>query len=136
MKDNYKDLFRKLGYEVENKGALLYGALIEDVIDMMEDDKTEEEIRDIFPSICLELYRFCYETTRNRFFNYIDNFRKSINKKQRKEMRQLLEMGLETDGFGLELEDSVIYFAKYFIREKKKGENNNNKILIKGDSKV
>ena len=134
MKEEYKILFKKLGYDVESKGALLYGALIDDVRDLIVEGKSESEIRDTFPSLCLELYRFCYETTRVRFFNYINSFRSSINVKMRKTENKLLELGLTDDGFEMELEDSILYFANYFINESKRQDTS--KVMIKENQKL
>ncbi len=114
MKDEYKNLFRKLGYEVENCcGAVIYSALIDDVRDLIAEGKSKEEVCEVFPTIKLELCRFYFEMTPETFDKSINKFR-TINSNMRKDSERLAQMGLSSDGVGLNLFDSVYLFASYF----------------------
>lgn len=135
MKDEYKDIFKKLGYNVDIKGAVLFSAILDDVVDMIEEGKNEMEIRDMFPAICLELYRFYFEITRKKFMSDIDLFRSSITRKNRKRVNELLEMGLDNDGSKLELEDSVLFFGNYIVKMRNNLlKNDNQKVFKKVDT--
>ena len=131
MNDEYKSIFKELGYDVNNKGSIYYGALLDDVVELVEEGKSTEEIKNIFPSICLELYHFYFEVAKPRFLGRIEEFRSTVIKsKNRKSVNELLEMGLDSDGSNMELDDSAIYFAKYIVKNKKLKENENSHKVI------
>ena len=122
MKEEYKELFGKLGYNVDGKCAVVYGALLDDIRDLVSKGTSDEEIKSVFPSYCLELYHFFFEITRLKFFNYLNEFKDSPKKNKIKDSKKLLDMGLNPNIYDMELYDSLVYFAKYFEKNKVKTE--------------
>ena len=125
IKEEYIELFKELGYDVQNKGIAMYCSIIDDVRDMIAEGNNDKEIRSELDTIYRELYRFYFEVGRGDFFEAIDKFRKTMKLRTRKNGEELAKMGLQSDGYDLGLEESIIYFAKFFSEKDK---NNTRKV--------
>ena len=70
----------------------------------------------MIPAYCLELYHFCYEVGKFRFFDFINEFLNSKRKIRKK--RQTISVN-EISQENLSFDNQLIYYAKYFIRKER-----------------
>jgi len=105
MKDEYKEVLRKLGYNIKKDGFAYFVDLIEDVRCLLREfNGDENKIRDLLPSFYLEYYHFVYEVGRKIYmYNLYDfyNSRSSSSKKNK--------LGSKSN-----LESELIMISKYF----------------------
>ena len=112
----YKEKLKEYGYDVESQGYIYFEDLLVDCIEMINDGKDIEYIKEIFPSCCLEYFHFFYEVGNKKYFRELEKFcNKELNdtispnrvKKQEKELPSM-------DVF-----DTVMYFANQFSNKEK-----------------
>ena len=111
-----KETFRSLGYNVELPGSEMYFDLIYEVMEGIKEGLSNSEIKEMLPAYGLELYHFCYEIGRFKFYEHIEEFLKS-KKKIRKKKRTVNVN--EINQLDLDFDNQLIYFAKYFVRKEK-----------------
>ena len=124
MKNEYRGVFEGLGYDVDTKGALFFGELIEDARELLKEGKSEEEVKEILPGCYTEYYHFVYEGIgRENYLNALDSFFTS-----RKDDQAVKFFASEFMGFDScpSKEDLLVFFAKKF----NKMENKRNKVRI------
>jgi len=116
MDDIVRETFRSLGYNVDLVGANMYFDIIYEVIDGVKNGLSNEALREMIPAYCLELYHFCYEVGKIRFFDFINEFLNS-KKKIRKKKQTISVNGISREDLGFD--NQLIYYAKYFIRKER-----------------
>ena len=111
MMNEYKGELEKFGYDVNTKGFVLFADLIQDLQPLFREGKDIEEIRKLLPTYYLEQYHFVQEIGKNKYFELLKSFCNSrkVSERQKelssKQYGQLPKAGLD---------DSVMFFAKYF----------------------
>lgn len=129
MEKQHGLLLEELGFDVSLKGALLFDDLIEEVVQLLNSKKSEEELRKALPSIYLENYHFIYEIGKFKYFAMLNEFLNSIklndNKKQSSQLKEIFKEKKQ-----LSLDDALIDLAKY-INKQKENENENSKVNVK-----
>lgn len=119
--------FNMLGYDISKKGALYFSDVLDEVRYFYNAGASEEEIRFMIPSICLEYYYFGYEVGKNTFYAEILDFFDS-NKNQKKKKKHPSKRSLPE----IEITDKLLYFAKRFnVDDKLVNENSVNKQKVK-----
>jgi len=113
---NYNDFMRSIGYNIDNKGGMFFIDLMGHVVDLINEGKSEEEIKDLIPCYCIEYYHFCYEISKFEYLKELELFCKTGyvlkskgEKKKRKES----------------LEDKLIRISKRYIKQQRIYEVNN-----------
>lgn len=132
MLDEYKGVLEKFGFDVNTKGFVLFADVTQEIQQLFNEGKTEEEIRELLPSYYLEHYHFIHEIGRNKYFEELKTFcntRKVPEKQEKltgKEFGSLPKTGLD---------DAVIFFAKYF-NSQSKGEFDGKKVFVKSSKSI
>ena len=127
MNNEYKGVLEKFGFDINTKGAILFLDLVVEIKELFKEGKTEEEIRKVLPSYYLEHYHFIHEIGRDKYFKELRSFcdNRKISEKQTelngKEFGSLPKIGLD---------DSIIFFSRYFSNLEKK-EFEGQKLFVK-----
>jgi hypothetical protein len=122
----YKLLLRRLGYDVESKGAVYFLDLIDDVRRLLNEGYNADEVKELLPRYYLENYHFYYEVGRYKYMGELEKFCSSrvVNKKNSAFNRRILK-----SRGNMNIEDSLIFFAEYFNKLEQK-EANKNKVYV------
>ena len=115
-----KDFLRKKGYNVNIVGCNYFTDLLEEVTNMMLEGKEDSEIKELFPSLCLEFYHFCYEVSRFKFLEEVDYFSKNS---------YAGDDDAEKDRWNENIDDKIIRLAKEYISEKEKEEKSSKQLV-------
>ena len=70
----YKEFLERNGYDTNIVGSNYFIDLLEEVVERLLDNTDISEIKELFPSICLEYYHFCYEVSRFKYLEELDYF--------------------------------------------------------------
>ena len=113
-KPEYREVFSKMGYNVDLYGAGLFESMLEEVRMLLASGATEEEIRKVLPDYYREDFHFYFEIGENEYFEQMKEFCSSrkISKKEKSIInRKELKIPSKKN---LSVEDSLLRFAKYF----------------------
>ena len=113
MAVKYQEELEKAGYNVQLPGAVFFGDLVDDVIDLLVEGKNDEEIKELLPRYYVDYYHFYYEVGKKRYFDSLNEFFKSRNQHTSSIIGDKREMK------PVSFEDSLLVFAK--DSEKKEG---------------
>lgn len=70
----YRNFLERNGYDTNIVGSNYFIDLLEEVVERLLDNTDISEIKELFPSICLEYYHFCYEVSRFKYLEELDYF--------------------------------------------------------------
>ena len=73
----YKEFLEKNGYDIHMVGSKYFIDLLEEIVEKILDNFDESEIKELFPSMCLENYHFYYEVSRFKYLEELDYFSKN-----------------------------------------------------------
>ena len=122
----YKDFLERNGFDINIVGANFFIDLLEEVVDKLLDNYDVFEIKELFPSICLEYYHFVYEVSRFKYLDELDYFSRNGYRGDSDIERKLWDEPVI---------DKLIRLGNKYIVERKEIENN--KQLVKtGNCKV
>ena len=123
----FRAFLEKNGFDTGIVGCNYFVDLLEEVVNMLLEDRDEEEIKELFPSLCLEYYHFCYEVSRFKFLDELNYFSMNGYRKDDKE---------ELSKWNENVVDKLIRLARRYIEDQKQKEegkklvkNNNCKVL-------
>ena len=111
MNSEYKGVLSALGYNTESKGAILFMDLLNEVRNLLNEEKTEEEIRKLLPRYYLEDYHFCYEIPKNIYFEELKAF---CNSRVITDENKSINSEIMGDFPNSGLEESLLFFATKF----------------------
>lgn len=122
----YKDFLERNGFDINIVGANFFIDLLEEVVDKLLDNYDVFEIKELFPSICLEYYHFVYEVSRFKYLDELDYFSRNGYRG---------DSDIERKLWNEPVIDKLIRLGNKYIVERKEIENN--KQLVKtGNCKV
>ena len=133
FRNEYSDVLKSVGYDVESKGAIYFGSLLDEVRELLKAGADEKTIRKVLPNYKLEDFHFFFEVPKENYDEELDKFCNSrvvteANKKMNKEI-----MGETTAN--MDVNTSLIFFAKMFNdREQRAQELKNTRLLIKNNN--
>ena len=70
----FREYLIELGCDTSIDGGKFFVDLLEEVVCLLQDGFTDEEVVAILPSICLEYYHFYYEISKFEYYSKIMNF--------------------------------------------------------------
>lgn len=115
IKNEYSDVLKKEGYNVETNGAMFFGSLLDEVRALLAEGKTEEEIKLLLPRYYVEDYHFFFEVGKDRYFKELYDFCASKKAPE--------------GSTGMNLETSLLFFAGKFNEGKELTDGK--KLLVK-----
>ena len=95
LKNEYKEVFESMGYDVELKGAIFFQSLMDGVCELLNKGIEDQEIKKLLPRYYLEDYHFFFEISKERYFKELCEFGLSINKKNDKKTTKINDFNLE-----------------------------------------
>ena len=112
---SYNEFMRNVGYNIDTKGGMFFIDLMGHVVDMINEGKTEEEIRELIPRYYVEYYHFCYEISRFEYLKELELFCKT---------GYMLKSKGEKKKRNESIEDKLIRFSRRYIKEQRISEVN------------
>ena len=130
MEEEYIKILEKLGYDVILKGSLLFVDLLVDCCEMVKNNKTDDEIRELLPIYYLENYHFYYGIGRKIYMAELDRF---CNSRVVNDENENFNIKMCMPQNNMNLEDSLIFFARYFnkLEDENQISNGKRKVLEK-----
>ena len=118
-KPEYREMFSKMGYNVDLYGAGLFESMLEEVRKLLDSGITEEEIRKVLPDYYREDFHFFFDIGKDEYFKKLKEFCNSRKPSEKEaSIIKRKELGVSSKS-GLSVDDSLLYFAKYFNNQTK-----------------
>ena len=110
----YKKFLKENGFDVKIVGAKYFIDLLEEVVEKILDGYDISEIKELYPSICLEYYHFVYEVSRFKYLEELDYFSRNGYRGDNEIEKKLWDEPTV---------DKLIRLGNKYILEKKEQEN-------------
>ena len=111
----YRNFLERNGYDTNIVGSNYFIDLLEEVVERLLDNTDISEIKELFPSICLEYYHFCYEVSRFKYLEELDYFSQNGYRG---------DSDIEKSLWNEPVFSKLIRLGNRYIQERKKIENN------------